>query len=191
MRLKAEMAADEKKQERIDTLVASLLKEMDKPSRVLPSDGWTSKPLTIWIIDFATQGYALQEGEDTLLISMMTDRLLQRGRVQVVERALLDKLLAELKLSISNLTHRRTALSLGRLLAARLIITGQIVYAMPHTQVSLRMFETETGRITAALNETVSSTVPISALAEKLTRQPDSKNRDCLSHPRQDRRPGR
>ncbi len=155
--------------ERIDNLVESLLEEMDKPSRALPSDGWTSQPLTVWIIDFTTQGYSLQEGENTLLVSGMTDQLLQHGRVQIVERALLDKLLTELKLSTSKLTDRRTALALGKLLAARLIITGKIIYAGPHTQVSMRMFETETGRITAALNETVGSAVPVSALAEKLT----------------------
>jgi class 3 adenylate cyclase/CHAT domain-containing protein len=169
IRLKANIAADEKQQERIDNLVTSLLEEMDKPSRALPSDGWTSQPLTVWIIDFTTQGYSLQEGEDTLLVSGMTDQLLQHGRVQIVERALLDKLLTELKLSTSKLTDRRTALALGKLLAARLIITGKIIYAGPHTQVSMRMFETETGRITAALNETVGSAVPVSVLAEKLT----------------------
>jgi len=169
IRHKAEVAADEKSQERIDNLVKSLLEEMDKPSRALPSDGWTSQPLTVWIIDFTTQGYSLQEGENTLLVSGMTDQLLQQGRVQIVERALLDKLLTELKLSTSKLTDRRTALALGKLLAARLIITGKIIYAGPHTQVSMRMFETETGRITAALNETVGSAVPVSALAEKLT----------------------
>jgi class 3 adenylate cyclase/CHAT domain-containing protein/TolA-binding protein len=168
--LKNEIAADEKKQERINTLVQSLVEEMNQPSRVLPSDGWTSQPLTAWIMDVTTQGYTLQEGEDTLLVSGMTDQLLQHGRVQIVERALLDKLLTELKLSASNLTDQRTALALGKLLAARLIVSGKIIYSGPHTQVSLRMFETETGRITAALNETEGSAVPISVLAEKLTR---------------------
>ena len=170
IRLKNEIAADEKKQERINKLVKSLVEEMNQPSRALPSDGWTSQPLTVWIIDVTTQGYSLQEGEDTLLVSGITDQLLQHGRVQIVERALLDKLLSELKLSASSLTDQRTALALGKLLAARLIVSGKIIYAGPHTQVSLRMFETETGRITAALNETEGSAVPISVLAEKLTR---------------------
>ncbi len=169
LRAKAATAADTKKQERIDSLVKELLADMDKPPRALPSDGWTSQPLTLWIIDFTTQGYSLREGEETLLVSGMTDRLLQQGQVQIVERALLDKLLAELKLSATKLTDQRTALALGKLLAARLIVTGKMVYAGPHTQVSLRMFETETGRITAALNETSGSTAPVSALAEALS----------------------
>ncbi len=169
LRAKAAMAADAEKQKRIDTLVKELLADMDKPSRTQPTDGWTSQPLTIWIIDFTSQGYSLREGEETLLVSGMTDRLLQHGQVQIVERALLDKLLAELKLSTTKLTDQRTALALGKLLAARLIVTGKLVYSGPHTQVSLRMFETETGRITAALNETSGSTTPVSALSEKLT----------------------
>jgi tetratricopeptide (TPR) repeat protein len=169
LRDKAAMAADSENQKRIDALVKELLADFDKPPRALPTDGWTSQPLTIWIIDFTTQGYSLQEGEETLLVSGMTDRLLQHGQVQIVERALLDKLLAELKLSTTKLTDQRTALTLGKLMAARLIVTGKMVYAGPHTQVSLRMFETETGRITAALNETSGSTAPVSALAEVLT----------------------
>jgi class 3 adenylate cyclase/CHAT domain-containing protein len=170
LQIKAELAADEKKQERIDKLVTSLVEGMDKPSRALPSDGWTSQPLTLWIIDFTTRGYSLREGEDTLLVAGMTDFLLQHGQVQIVERALLDKLLTELKLSTTKLTDQRTALALGKLLAARLIITGKLVYSGPHTQVSLRMFETETGRITAALNESVGSAVPLSAVADLLTK---------------------
>lgn len=168
LRDKAAMTADAEKQERIDTLVQELLADLDKPPRALPTDGWTSQPVTLWIIDFTTQGYSLREGEETLLVSGMTDRLLQHGQVQIVERALLDKLLAELKLSTTKLTDQRTALALGKLLAARLIVTGKMVYSGPHTQVSLRMFETETGRITAALNETSGSTAPVSTLAQTL-----------------------
>ncbi len=72
----------------------------------------------------------------------------------------MDKLLGELKLDSSELADRRTALAVGKLMAARLIASGTIVYSGPHTQVSLRLFETETGSIMAAVNETVGSAVP-------------------------------
>jgi len=169
LRARADAAADAQKQERIDTLVKELLADMDKPPRALPTDGWTSLPLTIWIIDFATQGYSLREGDETLLVAGMTDLLLQQGQVQIVERALLDKLLAELKLSATKLTDQRTALALGKLLAARLIVTGKLAYSGAHTQVTLRRFENDTGRITAASNETTGRTAPVSALAATLT----------------------
>jgi class 3 adenylate cyclase/CHAT domain-containing protein len=160
---------DEKKQQKIDKLVAELIENMDQPARALPSDGWTSQPLTLWIIDFQTKGYAVQEGEEKLLAAGITNRLLDQGRIQIVERALLDKLLTELKLSTSKLTDRRTALALGKLMAARLMVSGQVVYSGPYTQVTLRMFETESGRITAAENESIPSAAPLSALADKLS----------------------
>ena len=81
----------------------------------------------------------------------------------------MDKLLGELKLGSSELADRRTALVVGKLMTARLIVSGAIVYSGPHTQVSLRIIETETGRITAAINETVGSAVPVSELAGQIT----------------------
>ena len=99
-------------------------------------------------MDFKTQGYSLQEGAGKILVFGMEDQLLQHSRVQLVERALLDKLLEELKLGTSRLVDKQTALSLGRILAAKLILIGQVVYSGPQTQVSFRLIETETGRIT-------------------------------------------
>jgi len=160
---------DKEKQDRIDQLVKELLESINRPPPALPSDGWTSSPLSMWIMEIRTQGYTLQEGEERLLASGLTDQILQRSRVQVVERALLDKLLQELKLGTSKLIDRNTALSLGRIVAAKLILSGQIVYAGPQTQVSFRLIETETGRITAAINESFGSAVPVSVLSEKLS----------------------
>lgn len=164
-----ELAQDEQKQKRIDQLVQDLLENTDQPPRAMLTDSWTSQPLILWIMNFNTKGYSIQEGEDTLLLSGITEQLLEKERVQIVERALLDKLLSELKLGSSELANRRTALAVGKLMAARLIVSGVIVYSGPHTQVSLRIIETETGRITAAINETVGSAVPVSELAGQIT----------------------
>jgi hypothetical protein len=142
---------------------------MKSPPRALPWDGWTSSPLTVWILNFQTQGYSLQEGEERLLAAGISEELLQGSRVQLVERQLLEKLLEELKLGTSNLADQSTALSLGRLLAAKLILRGQVVYSGPQTQVSMRIIETETGRISAAVNETFGSAVPLSTVAAKLS----------------------
>jgi class 3 adenylate cyclase/CHAT domain-containing protein/tetratricopeptide (TPR) repeat protein len=170
-RKKVALAQDQEKQKRIDRLVKELLESMKLPSQALPSDGWTSLPLTMWLMDFKTQGYSIQEGEERLLVSGITDQLIQNSRVQVVERALLDKLLEELKLGTSKLIDRNTALSLGKIMAARLILPGQLIYAGPQTQVSVRLIETETGRITAAVNESFGSAVPASVLTERLSKK--------------------
>ncbi|MBW2027846.1 MAG: CHAT domain-containing protein [Deltaproteobacteria bacterium] len=170
-RKKASYATDSEKQERIDRLVKELLEAAKQPPRAFPSDSWSSRPLTLWIMDPETKGYSIQEGEERLLVSGITDRLIQRSRVQVVERALLDRLLEELKLGRTNLVDRHTALSLGRILAARLILSGQVVYSGPQTQVSLRLIETETGRIRAAINKAFGSAVPLATLAESLSKE--------------------
>ncbi len=168
-RKKVSYMEDRERQERIDDLVKELVASMDQPPRELPGDGWTSQPLTLWIMDFSTQGYSLQEGEDTILTAGLTDYILQNGRIELVERALLDKLMEELKLSSTNLVDRRTALALGKLVAARMMLSGKIVYAGPQTQVSMRLIETETGRITVAVSETFPSAVTTSQLSEKLS----------------------
>ena len=168
-RKKVAYAEDREKQARIDGLVKELVESMKSPSRALPWDGWTAFPLTLWILDFQPQGYSLQEGEERLLGAGISEELLQRSRVQLVERELLEKLLEELKLGTSNLADRSTALSLGRLVAAKLLLTGQVVYSGPQTQVSLRIIETETGRISAAVNEVFGSAVPVSTVASKLS----------------------
>ena len=66
---------------------------------------------------------------------------------------------------------RNTALSLGKIMAARLILPGQLIYSGPQTQVSVRLIETETGRITAAVNESFGSAVPASILTERLSKK--------------------
>jgi class 3 adenylate cyclase/tetratricopeptide (TPR) repeat protein len=168
-RKKVSMAKDQEKQKRLDKLVKDLLESMTSPPRALATDGWTSFPLTMWIMDFKTQGYSLQEGEERLLISGITDQVLQNSHVQVVERALFDRLLQELKLGTSKLIDRSTALALGKIMAAKLILSGQMVYAGNQTQVSMRLIETETGRITAAINESFGNAVPASILSGKLS----------------------
>jgi len=170
-RRKVVLARDEEKQQRIDQIVTELLESMKSPPRALPSDGWTSFPLTMWLMEFRAQGYPLQEGEERLLVFAVADQVMQQSRVQLVERALLDKLLQELKFGTSEMIDRSTALSLGRILAARLIISGQIFYSEAQTQVSMRLIETETGRISATVNESFGSAVPPSVMSETLSKK--------------------
>lgn len=167
-RRKVAFESDQAQQARIDGLVKDLLATLDQPPRALPGDGWTSTPLTLWIMDPGTLGVSFQEGEDKLLVAALTEQLLQSGGVELVERALLDKLMGELKLGSSQLADRNTALNLGRLMAAKLMLSGKIAYAGPQTQVSLRLIETETGRIAAAVSDTFPSAATPNEMAERL-----------------------
>jgi len=167
---KLAFARDQHKRDRIDKLVNELLETMKQPTKELRSDGWTSRPLTMWVMDFGIKGYSLQERQERLLVSGIIDQMLEYSRAQLVERELFDRLAEELKLGTSELVDRSTVLSLGNILAARLILSGQIVYSGPQAQVSMHLIETETGRITAAINESFGSSVPASILAERLSK---------------------
>ncbi len=72
----------------------------------------------------------------------------------MVERAVLDKLLGELKLGSSDLADPDTALKLGKVLAAKVIATGSYRSEGDKANtVSLRLIDTETTDIVLPLSE--------------------------------------
>jgi len=168
IRQRVELIEDKEKQQRINALVKDLLARIKKQPARVKRDEWTSLPLTLWTMDLEVQGIPPKEGEEKILLSAFQDRLLQENRIQLVERALLDTLLKELKLGSSELTDKRTALSLGKILAARLILSGRLTYQGPDTIVSMRLIETQTGKIMAAENHEFDGSTGIAQISEKL-----------------------
>jgi TolB-like protein len=75
------------------------------------------------------------------------DRLVQRRRFQVVERQRLDLILEEQKLSRTQLLDRSTALELGRLAAAQVIVTGRMVQTRTGIEIVGRVIDCETAEI--------------------------------------------
>jgi tetratricopeptide (TPR) repeat protein len=167
---KLALISNRERQERIDRLVRELLDSLDKPVSPAPWDGWTSLPLTVWLMDFEILGHGLQEGEERLVASDIKGQLIEKSRVRIVERGILEKLMEELKLGTSRLVDKGTALSLGKIMAARVISSGQIMHAGPQTQAAVRLIETETGEVTASVSEVFVNPVSPSVMAEKLSR---------------------
>ena len=165
---KAEMAEDSQRRERIDRLMEELEARMASQTDNATERDWSSRPLTVWLMDLETVGYTLQEGAAGLLIGGISDRLLEQKRMQIVERDLLDKLMSELKLGASQLTNLPTALTLGRLAAARLMVAGRMVHSAPNTEVTLRCFETETSQVALVVNAIFDAQTPISVMADRI-----------------------
>ena len=67
------------------------------------------------------------------------------------------------------MADRNTALSLGKILAARLMLSGSIIYSEKQTQISMRLIETETGRIAAAVNQTYENLSTSESRSKKLS----------------------
>ena len=110
-----------------------------------PEDTWTSRPLTFAVLPLERTGSPTAgAGDEEIVQTRLTQALQAGGRLKVVERALLDKVLAELKLGTSDLVDPQAALRVGRILAARLIAIGHVQYIGERTQLSLRLIDTET-----------------------------------------------
>ncbi len=80
----------------------------------------------------------------------LIDSLVNQNRFRVVERAKLDVILQEQKLSSTELIDRNTALRLGKLVAAQSIVTGGIVESRTGTEIVARLVDTETSEILAS-----------------------------------------
>jgi len=145
-----ELQKDIKRKERVDQLVKELAARYrgQKEAAKKVEDTWTSQPMVLSFVDFQEKGgLAERDGFSTVLMARLADHLNGSGRVQVVERVLIERLLEELNLGSSELANPETALKLGKVLAAKLIGTGSLYYLPQGTLLSLRLIDTETSAI--------------------------------------------
>lgn len=163
---KQQTADDQFGQERIDRLIAELVAKRHKsPPTPSSQEAWTSRPLTMSFVNLQQKGAPpLRAGEDEYFQMRLTALLQENGRVQMVERALFDRLLEELKLSTTDLVNPARALEIGNILAVRLIATGTLMRYGTVVQATIQLTETETTIIKAAITETAPN---INELVEK------------------------
>jgi len=149
----AEMVAiqnDIARKERIDRLVKDLAQRFrdQKADRPKNEDMWTSKPLIMTFVDFQEKGgMSERDGLSMVLSAQLSDMLNNTGRVQVVERVVMERLLEELNLGSSDLADKETALKLGKVLAAKMIGTGSLMFMGDSTLLNMRLIDTETSAI--------------------------------------------
>jgi TolB-like protein len=79
----------------------------------------------------------------------LLNALVKQNRFRVVEREKLDLILAEQKLSRTQLIEKDTALSLGKLVATQAIITGSLIESRTGIEMVGRVVDTETSEILA------------------------------------------
>lgn len=143
---------DVARQQRIDDLVRELAESFKSGGvKKADRDTWTSLPLTLSFFSLVSKGAPSErEGEDDYFV-MRTSALLQESGVQIVERELLDKLLAELKLGSTALVDPATALQLGRIVNARVVASGTIMRYSGEIQLTMRLTDTETTLMKGAI----------------------------------------
>ncbi len=160
---------DMARQKRVDELVNELadrFKKGDKQPETM-MDRWSSRPMTIAFLGLKSIGGGLlREGMAEVLQQEIAQQMMSNSRVSVVEREILEKLLLELKLGSSDLADPETALKLGKILAARLIVTGKLVQIPNGIRLSLRVIDPETSAVKIAYADEMGPNKNLMALAE-------------------------
>ena len=168
-----QLAQDQEQQQQIDRLVDELVQAYkDGQGSTPPEDSWSSPPLTLAFLDFRRRdALSARAGEAEFVMLSVTHTLRTSGRVVIVEREVLQKVLAELKLSVSDIVDSQTALRPGRILAARLLAIGNFTPTGKMGLFSMRLVETETSLVNVDVVDMVEPPVELGALVERATRK--------------------
>lgn len=148
--MRATLARDRARQEAIAKTAARLVSTASAGG---DSDGWSTLPLTVSVMPLEEKGApATRLGETAFLEGSLRSGLEASKGVQLVDRALLGSVLNELELSSAALTDESTALRVGKIMSARVLIGGTLVRLGDEAQVTLKLVDTETTRILKSVN---------------------------------------
>ena len=139
--------------EKLDALIQELARRYkDNTLATKPDfDSWTSSnQLSIAFLDISGSG--VNDAERDFILNKTSEDLRMTKRFSIVEREIIDKLLEELNLSTSSLTDPTTALKLGRILSANLIVTGSLSHQGEQWLANMRFIETETTAIKCSVS---------------------------------------
>ncbi len=154
----------------VKDLAAQFRNPAPRPASMGSADDWTSPVLALSVLPFQDQTQAAVGGRigfDSLLQQELIRELQNRGYT-LVERRLLDKVLAEVKLGSSEIADQDTQIKLGKVLAARMMVSGVLGSQGDTMTASVRAIDTETTQLAMVRAEKLSGTPNPTALAATL-----------------------
>jgi tetratricopeptide (TPR) repeat protein len=105
----------------------------------------------IAVLPLTTSGGAVDRpGMGQMIAAMLVTTLVKRGGPPVVERARLDEVLREHEIQATGYVDPKTAVSMGKVLGARHLITGNVAEFADGLSVDLHLTDVETGKVVAA-----------------------------------------
>lgn len=111
------------------------------------------KKTKIAVLDFELRGDNFKTKDmGGIVAEWFTTALVQDGRFQVVERAMLKKLIEEQKLGMSGLIDESSSAHLGKILGVKTIISGSVLQFQDTIEINARIINVSTGSIVAAEN---------------------------------------
>ncbi len=112
-----------------------------------------------------------RDGFSSVFMTLLSNMLNASGRVQVVDDFLIERLLEELNLGLSDLTNPETVIKLGKVLDVRIIGTVSIYHLPAGTLMSLRLIDTETFQLAKAITREFRPGVSLDKELSKLNRE--------------------
>lgn len=159
---------DRARQTYIDDSVKELAARFRSPAaKTAVTDDWTSPVLALTVLPFQDNTLASltgRIGQEALLQQAVIQELQARG-LPIVERKLLDKLMAEIKLGSSELADQDTQIRLGKVFAARLMVSGALNSDGNAVSLAYRAIDTETTRLALVRTDKGGEPVKIEQLA--------------------------
>ena len=130
------------------------------------------KKTKIAVLDFDLKGDSFTtEDMGGIVAEWFTTSLVQDGRFEVVERALLQKIVEEQKLGMTGLIDETSSTEIGKILGVKIIITGSVLQFGENIEVNARIINVRTGSIVAAENVRSNTNENLRAVIEQLTKQ--------------------
>ncbi|MEW6557828.1 MAG: CsgG/HfaB family protein [Elusimicrobiota bacterium] len=132
----------------------------------------------------------------TIVAEYLTTKIVEQGKLQVVERTLLNKIMDEMKLGKSGIIDQETTKEIGKILGVEAIVTGVLIEEgeaeeglrkEEKVNINTRLIKVETGDILVAASKTVNKTWEDIPAAE--TEEPTAPEKIPISKPEEPTQP--
>lgn len=124
----------------------------------------------IAVLDFEQMGDKINTNEiGAILAEWFITSIVKSGRFDVIERAMLQKILSEQQLGITGVIDDTSASKLGRILGVKVIISGSIMKFGDTVEINARVIDVESASIIAAENIRGPATGDLHYLVDQLT----------------------
>lgn len=124
----------------------------------------------IAVLDFELYGTGFSTEElGTMVAEWFITSLVTDGRFEVVERARLQQLIAEQKLGTSGIIDDTSASKLGKILGAKIVVTGSVLKYEENLEINARVISVEDGGIIAAENISCRASNDLRSVVKELT----------------------
>ncbi len=116
----------------------------------------------------AVSGFSAAEEKQPRLVAVLNEMgVVELAKIEgltVVERSRIDALLAEQQLAVSDLVDTEKAISVGKLLAARLILTGSVIEMPTSVVIFCRVVNVQTSEVESAAQVILPKTPQLAAM---------------------------